>query len=359
MKRVLFAVPSLSLGGAEKVVTRLSSGLVKKGYEVGIVIFYRCEKEYSIDDKVKIMNISNGTVDDYKKLSKQQRLRKIRKYIKEFKPDCIFPFLNHVCIYLFIACLFTKYRRRITFTENNNPKYAERESFRKKYFLQNFVKNIVAQNSGEKSFLSKYQQKKTYIIANPIDDIYINFEKKLEKTPKHIISIGRLHEQKNYPLAIEVFSRVLKKYPDMQYHIFGQGKDKEKLEKLIESYGLQGKVILEGFSINIENTYKNADIYLMSSNYEGLPNALAETLAAGIPCVSTDCEYGPNDLIENERMGILAKVDNANSLTNAILKMIKNYSYYSQNAKYTKNVMKTKYSIEKITEEWVKIIELD
>ena len=357
MKKILFIVPSLSNGGAEKVVAKVSSAITNKDYKVLILVFYSCDNQYTTDKKVEIINLSNGFFVDYANISRINRLMKIRKIIKDYNPDAIIPFLNYVCIYTFISLIFSKFIKRIIFTERNNPKFSNKILIRIKYLMQKFVKKIVVQNSGQQLLLSNNDIKKSVIIPNPIDDKYLEYKKEFSNIPKHIISIGRLSDQKNYPLAINAFNNVLKKYPNLLYHIYGKGEDKEKIESLIKELNLEGKVILEGFTTDINKIYENADIYLMTSNFEGMPNALAESLAVGIPSISTDCEFGPIDLIDNEDMGILVKEHSVEAVENALIHMIEKYGYYVSKSNYVKETMKERYSLDKITGEWIKVLE--
>ena len=225
MKKVLFVIPSLSNGGAEKVVSKISSGLVNKGYSVTLLTFFDCEKEYTIDEKVKRINLSNGSEKDYNQIGTLKRFKSLRKKIKEVDPDTIFPFLNHVCIYTFVSCVFSKYRRRIVFTERCNQKFTNKKNRLVKNLCQIFVKRILVQNNGQRLDLSKFNQRKATIIANPIDSIYLDYNVNLKNECRHIVSIGRLSDQKDYPLAINAFERVLGKYPELTYHIFGKGED--------------------------------------------------------------------------------------------------------------------------------------
>lgn len=357
MKKILFIVPTLSNGGAENVVARISSRLVHKGYDVSVLIFYNCEDEYSIDSKVKIINLSKGKYKEYKKISRINRFYKIRKIVKLLDPNEIIPFLDYICLYTFISLVFTKYIKRLNFTERNNPKYANKKIYLVKKILQIFIKKIILQNKGQQSLLTKREKKKSFIIPNPIDDKYFDYQKEMNIRPLHIISIGRLSEQKDYSLAINAFSKIVKNHPNLTYHIFGKGEDKEKIENQIKEMNLKEKVILEGFTTDIDLIYKNADIFLMTSLYEGMPNALAESLAVGIPSISMDCDFGPRDLIENEQMGILIKDHTVDATVNALSDMIENYNYFSLKAEQRKNIIKSKYSLEKITDEWIKFIE--
>lgn len=356
MKKILFVIPTLSNGGAEKVVSKISSGLVDQGYDITILNFYECDNEYLINKKVK-RNFLSKHEDAYKRINTLKRLKLIRKIIKENNPDEIICFLNHVCIYIFISLIFTKFRKRITFTERCNPKYSNPKIIKIKNIFQRFVKKIIVQNTGQQSLLNNKDKTKSWVVPNPIDERYLNLENTINTIPKHIISIGRLEDQKDYPLAINAFNNVLKKYPNLIYHIYGQGNDKEKIKSLIKELNLESKIILEGFTTDINKVYENADIYLMTSKFEGMPNALAESMAVGIPSISTDCEFGPRDLINNEDMGILVKNHTIEDIENALLEIIENYSEYASKSKKVKEVMRDRYSLKKIIEEWIKVIE--
>ena len=358
MKKILFIIPSLSNGGAEKVVSQISSGLCNENYEVAVLVFFNHNNSYELNDNIKLINLSNGYEEEYNRISKINRLKKIRKKIKEFNPDIIIPFLDHICIYTYFSTVFSKYTKKIVFTERNNPKFLNKKLVKVKKILQYlFIKKIIVQNHGQFECLPKKVQNKTYIISNPISFKYLVYEKELNDIPIHLISIGRLLDQKDYPLAINAFNNVLKKYPNLIYHIYGKGEDKDKIEKLIKELNLEGKVKLEGFTTDINKVYENADIYLMTSKFEGMPNALAESMAVGIPSISIDCEFGPSDLIDNENMGILVKEHTIEAVEKALLYMIENYNIYSFKSKYVKERMKERYSLDKITNEWIKVIE--
>lgn len=143
----------------------------------------------------------------------------------------------------------------------------------------------------------------------------------------------------------------------MSYHIFGIGDEKEKLKNLTIELGIEKKVVFEGFTNDIDKIYKDSDIYLMTSRFEGMPNALAESMAVGIPVVSTNCEFGPSDLIENDGMGILLKDFEVNTLYERLCDLIENYELYIRNAIKTKKYISFKYCNEAIIQKWIDTFE--
>jgi glycosyltransferase involved in cell wall biosynthesis len=129
---------------------------------------------------------------------------------------------------------------------------------------------------------------------------------------------GRLSEQKNHKMMIDAVKIVANKYNDVCLRIYGVGELEGQLRSYINELSLENNVKLMGRSYELYNVYKNADLYVMSSNYEGMPNALAEAMAIGLPCISTDCRTGPRDLNDDETNGFLVPCNDANALAEKI-----------------------------------------
>ncbi len=355
-KKILFVIPSLSNGGAERVVSKISTELTKYDYDVNILKFYNTDKDYSVGEKVSIYNLSNGNLEDYKKIGTLKRLKLIRRKIKEINPDDIFPFLDHVYIYVYTALFFTRFKKMIYYSMRNNPKFQEKKQIILINFFNSFAKKIIVQNQGQKEYFSKRKQRKIIVIPNPIDEKYLNFGKKFNVFPKQLFSVGRLEKQKNYELALNSFAHIIKDYPDLKYIIFGKGSLKEQLIDMCEKLNIKDKVEFKGFTSNFEDIYKQGDIFVMSSIYEGMPNALAEAIAVGVPVISTNCEFGPNDLILDSKVGILVNDFTIESFTKGLKSIIDNYGYYVSKSDYRKKVIYDNYSLEKIVRLWIDIL---
>jgi len=355
-KKILFVVPALSNGGAERVVARISSELCKYDYDINILVFFSMDNEYEVHEKVKIHNLSKGTFDDYKRIGTLKRLRLIRKKVKEINPDVILPFINHIYIYTALATLFSKFSKRTYFLVRDNLNY---QNFKKRFlisFLNNFGKKIIVQNQGQKDYFSKRKQKKTYIIPNPMDNKYLEYQKDFRETPIRLISVGRLEKQKNYELALHSFAKATRKHSNLEYVIYGKGSLQESLLSLCRELNIEDKVQFKGFCSDFKEIYGTGDIYLMSSHFEGMPNSLAEAIAIGLPVISTDCDYGPRDLILDSKIGTLVKENNEEEFTNALLNMIENYHHYSSLNNYRKEIIKENFSIDKIIKLWMSIL---
>ena len=140
---------------------------------------------------------------------------------------------------------------------------------------------------------------------------------------KEIVTVGRLEPQKNQKLLINAFSELAKKFPDYTLVIYGEGSLRKKLEKYIESKGLKDRVFLPGAKNNIQEYIKDASLFVLSSDYEGIPNALIEAMAIGLPCVSTDCSPGgARELITNGENGVIVECRNSNELATAMARLL-------------------------------------
>jgi glycosyltransferase involved in cell wall biosynthesis len=157
---------------------------------------------------------------------------------------------------------------------------------------------------------------------NQVSDSFFDVERGGE--PHDIVSVGRLTAQKNQALLIRAFARIAGRTKE-KLRLYGAGELREELQALIESLGLSERVRLMGLSGNVAGDVRNARMFVLSSDYEGLPNALLEAMAMGLPCVSTDCQGGgPAMVIENGVNGLLTPIGDEEALAAAMLRLLQN-----------------------------------
>ncbi len=137
-----------------------------------------------------------------------------------------------------------------------------------------------------------------------------------------VLAAGRLINQKDFPTLLRAFSLVVKTMP-AHLVILGEGKDRGKLEKLVEILGISDNVAFLGFQRNPFKYMSKASVFVLSSLHEGFGNVIVEAMACGTPVISTDCKSGPGEIIENEKSGILVPVGNPQSLSEAIIRVLK------------------------------------
>ncbi len=353
----MFVVPSLSKGGAERVVSILASELVKKGKEVNILTYYKTDQDYPVDKRVNIHCLSGGYEADYRKLSKIKRISLTRKFIKQEKPDIVLPFLGIVCVRTWFSCLFTgitvAQTLRINFEQEGGSVFKKKL---RKYLIEHSKLSLV-QNEEQKKSFSKSAHKNIYVLPNPISTQYIELEHNKSTDKKRIVAAGRLEDQKNYPMLFSAIKELLKTNNNFTVEIYGDGSLKEQLSKQIVDMELQNTVKLMGRANNLVPVYKEADIFVMTSDYEGMPNALMEAMASEVACVSTDCPTGPSDLICSGENGFLVPVGEYKECAKSIAMLLDNDELLCSMGKKARQAITDNYMPEKITEKLISICE--
>lgn len=320
--KILFVSGNLSDGGAQRVIAVVSSALAERGHDVSVLLFARNEKEYPLSPKVKLTAIRDSFAE-YSKMSALARTAFIRSYLKQLQPQAAVGFLEGGYA-LYLASVGMKFPK--VASARIDPKVllekkGSRAMLDRLWF--NAADAVVLQTSRQKQHAGNTRWKNQTVIANPVSDAA------LEKPPhdytrpcRRIVMAGRLAKQKNYPMVFAAMEQVLAKYPDAVVNIFGKGGLEQQLGQQIEEKGLQNSVFLRGWTQDTLGEYEKGDIYVLSSDYEGMPNALMEAMAAGLPCVSTDCDTGPEDLITDGENGFLIGVNDADALARRLIEIM-------------------------------------
>ena len=320
--RILFVSGNLCDGGAQRVISVVASGLAEQGHDVSLLLFARNEKEYPISEKVRITAIRENFAE-YSQMSGFARTAFIRKYLKELKPQAAVGFLEGG-YGLFLASLGMKFAKVASARIDPAVLLQEKGSralINKMWFSA--ADAVVLQTNRQKLHAKDTGWKNQTVIANPVSDAALEVAPhNYDRACRRIVMAGRLAAQKNYPMVFAAMEKVLKKYPDAVLDIFGKGGQEAQLQEMIAQKHLQNNVTLCGWTQNTLSEYAQSDIYVLSSNYEGMPNALMEAMAMGLPCVSTDCDTGPEDLITDGENGYLVPVDDADALAERLVRIM-------------------------------------
>lgn len=348
--KILFYIGNLRKGGAERVVATLSNKLVEKN-EVIIITTTDEKVEYSLDKSIKLFSLKNFDGNKNPLVKNIIYLKRLKDYIKEIDPDIILGFLPEPSYRLLILKPFIK--SPVIISDRNDPKieYASLKSRTIMKFLYKRADGFVFQTDEARDYFCKKIQDKSIVIANPVDDRFLK-TKYVGYKSTEFINVGRLNEQKNQILLIESFKDVIKKYPNYKLLIYGEGSLKNELSMYIKDNKLNNNVKLCGNVDDIENILKDKKGFILSSKYEGMPNALMEAMAVCVPCISTDCPCGgPRELIKNNINGLLVKSNDKNELVSAMYKIIENDKMCKKIAMSAKKNMNN-YSCDKIVSKW-------
>lgn len=323
MKRILFLINIISGGGAERVVSVWASQLVKRGFDVSILVNTRSSEEYHVHNKVKIYSLANNEREFFG-LGKVERIMAMRKCIKNIAPDIVIPFLERTQIWtMFVTIGMRLYRVE---TVRNSPWRTEIGKILKIFWKKCFKRanKVILQTPEQGEYFSKKVQKKCVVIPNPLAEQYLGkINRDYSNRITKFIAAGRLDSQKNYPLMINSFAEVAKENKEITLDIFGAGEKGyiENLQALIDSLEMTDRIVLRGRTPNLIDEYKNAHAYLMTSDFEGMPNALAEAMATKLVCISSNCKTGPKDLIDDNINGFLFNVGEKEELSALIKKV--------------------------------------
>lgn len=343
---IVFCVDSLARGGAGKVVSILASNMAKKGNNVSVVPVFDDRIQYDICQLVRVNPVSKGDVQ----ISVQQRIRIIRDFCKKNDAEIVVAFLVDISIYVILASFFQRWK--VIISERNDPGHPAGPRLEMaRNILYRFADGFVFQTKDAKDYYADRIRNKSIVIFNPIVSNFIY--PYTGQRSKRIVSVGRLVEQKNYRLAIDAFKEVHQIYPDYIYEIYGDGELKEELEQYIYVVGLSGCVKLMGQRKDVLNEIKDASLFLMTSKYEGMSNALIEALALGIPTISTDHPIGgARELIVDGVNGYLVPVNNKKELVYKMNYLLKNTDI-GINMTSEAERFREKLDESKITDQWM------
>lgn len=350
MKRHIFFIGTLCNGGAERVVSILASQMARQGITVEILTYYDREISYEIDSQVIISAVETKSG----KKGKLSNLLWLRKYFRE-NAKIIISFLAPFNM-MAIAANFGNSVPIIVADRNDPTRIPANKLMRKlRDILYGFATAVVVQTKQNQAYFSKIVQKKSHVIYNPIDLKGNEGSALHTQKEKKIVTAGRLMPQKNQKMLIQVFCNVLKRYPDYELYIYGEGPSREELEQFIEKLGIRNHVFLPGNVKDIHDRIKDAEIFVLSSDYEGMPNALIEAMCLGLPVISTKVS-GATDLIINDKNGILVEVNSLEQLQAAMLELIENKQKRSNIAKEAVRLAH-RLDATLIMEQWIKVIE--
>jgi len=306
-------------GGAQRVIAQLLKNWSGLGVQTTLISVYPNEVFYELPEQTEHIAITaradNGNVD------KLVRYKQLRGHLKMLKPDVVLALPEEIGIYVVLAMLGSGIP--VVVSERNNPwvmpdKKISRIARRLAY---PFVKGLIFQTKKAASFFPKSQQKKGIVLPNPLEagrlpQVYEGAREKI------VISAGRLEKQKNFPLLIRAFALFHEKHPDYRLVIYGEGSLRQELEQLAAELLPEGSWELPGQVSDLTQRLGRAELFALSSDYEGVPNVLIEAMAVGTPSVSTDCAPGgAAELIENGKNGLITPVGDATLLSDGLCRL--------------------------------------
>lgn len=321
--KIAIVTNSLSLGGAERISVLLAEWLNSKGYEVAIITLKRDNKKiYEVNPKIKRMAINgeNGS-------SSFDIILNLRRTLKEYNPSLILVMGVPLSIYTVPASLGLSIP--LIVSERNDPAHFAGRKITKflSRFLMRYAKGFVFQTNEAMNYYSKSIRNKGIVIPNPLTSSNLPEPYKGVRR-KRVVTVGRLVPQKNHELLISAFKEIVSEFPEYTLTIYGEGIDRPKLSNKINEEKLSNNVFLPGEKSNIYSEIIDAELFVLSSDFEGMPNVLIEAMALGLPVISTDCSGGgASSLIEDRMNGVLVPVGNKDEMVSAMKAVLLNKEF--------------------------------
>lgn len=317
--RVLFYISTIAGGGAGRVMANLANMLCGNGHECTLVTTFKAEGEYTLESGVRRVWLYD-TKPGGSLLSKNFAIiRKLRSWIRIIKPDVVVSFLGEPNIRTVIATIGIGVKTVLSVRNDPSREYKGKlQVFLAKTIFKR-ADAIVFQTEDAKAWFPSKIQQKGVVIPNSVDERF--FKTQLSENRSGIVAIGRLCPQKNHSMLIEAFSMIAGK-TDENLTIYGPG-DSSHLKELARKLGVGDRVFFPGPTADVPAVLAKAKIYVLSSDYEGMPNSLMEAMAIGLPCISTNCPCGgPRDLFGDELRHFLVSLGDVKEMSDRMVELL-------------------------------------
>lgn len=313
--RVLLFIHSLHGGGAERVAADLSAHWADMGREVMVVTQASAEGDvYTLHPKVRREVLyTAGEGGGLRGIwSNVQRVRALRRVIKSFRPDIVLGMMTTASVLSVLACAGLSCR--VIATEHTHPPSQTLSGFWQRLRRLTYPRaaSVVALTRGTADWLAQHVPgSKLAVIPNPVHFPLPRAEPVLTPVSgdgrKRLLAVGRLHADKGFDLLIQAYAQLAASHPGWDLVILGEGDERPALEAQVREAGLASRIFMPGRAGNVGDWYESADLYVLTSRFEGLSNTLLESMASGLAAVSFDCDTGPREIIREGVDGVLVR----------------------------------------------------
>jgi len=359
--RCTLIIYSLTSGGAERVISNMANYWAAKGWEINILTFDDDKKKpfYDLDSQISHIPLGiagqspNPIIGIWNNLT---RIQPLRTAIIRSKPNVVISFLHQTNEIVLLATRWLNVP--VVVSERNDPasETTGKVWVKLRQWTYPFADRIVVQTKRAGDYFSSKLQERICVIPNPV--LLPPDEKKISDkllSDRSLIGIGRLEPQKGFDLLLEAMAKLKDCYPEWTLTILGEGELRPQLESLRNELGLGDRVHLLGRVKNPHEFLKQADIFIMSSRFEGFPNALCEAMACGLPVISTDCPNGPREIIRDGVDGILVPNEDVSTLATAMERLMSDGKERQRLADRAKEVTE-RFGLEKVMSLWELLI---
>lgn len=321
MKHILIINNGLAGGGIERASVSLANFFYSKGIQVSVLALYKSEKFFDLDNDISFYEpqFSRHKMSKYWYLIKM--IFYLRQSVKKINPDTILAFGEWTNPYVVLGLSGLKYPLFVSDRMGPMAKLPLISEYIRRNYYKKTTGIIAQSNFGKEVLEKKTKALNIHVIYNPVNCV----EKVKCLIKNRIVSVGRLEEVKGHEFLIKAFAKLENK--DWELSIVGDGSLMKKLKSLVNSLGIEDRVFFHGHLKDFRLQLSEAKIFVLPSLSEGFPNALIEAMSVPLACIATDTFNGHNEIIENERNGLLVQPGNIDQLTFSISQLINNTEF--------------------------------
>ena len=316
--KIAFFIGQMGCGGAERVISLLANDYCRRGWDTDIVMLLGNDLFYRLEPGVRLVDLSGGGGSYLKRAP--YWLKEVRGYLKKEKPDRVVSFIGRINALVLTAALGMKIP--VVVSERNDPRHDGRGKYMLAYCdaLYRTARAVVFQTKAEQECFSHAVKDRGVIIPNPVS---VEGAARREQEGFHVVTAGRLAPQKNQAMLIDAMEIVRREIPEAKCTIYGEGELRQALERYVREKGMKDTVSLPGHALDIHERIADASVFVLTSEYEGLPNALIEAMMLGIPCITTDYP-GAEEVMENGVTGLIVPRGDAGALAGKLIELARN-----------------------------------
>lgn len=333
--RITLFISALSGGGAERVTCNLANFLTGRGHRVEILTMGQAPAAEPLAEGIREIPLLLDKERMNPLFDIAKRVFRLARYMKKQKVDAYVVLLPVPTLLMLGFAFLTK--APIIVSERADPTVYSKKIQKSLQKMCKKASGWVFQTEEAQAWYEPHLKgTEAKVIPNAINPAFLRPVYKGERE-KVIIGAGRLNGQKNFSLLISSFAAIAEEFPEYKLRIYGKGGLLESLQNLAKEKGIGDRVEFPGFATNMPEVLERASMFVLSSNYEGMPNALMEAMASGLPCVSTDCGGGgARFLIRDGENGLLVPQKDEKAMAEAMRKILSNSEFaekLSQNAR--------------------------
>ncbi|MBD2002389.1 MULTISPECIES: glycosyltransferase family 4 protein [Cyanophyceae] len=361
MTKITIVISNMSLGGAQRVISTLMNYLEGKGWDITLLTMEQSSTTsfYYLEPSIKYFRLGIAGYSASFLSALQNNLKRIytlRQSIRHSQPDVVISFVDEMNVVALLATRGLNIPVIVSVRTDPGVSPLSRSWQQLRKWTYSWADKIVVLTETAKNFFSPKLQSRISIIPNAA--LPPKVEKNIsgqQLAKPAVIAAGRLAEEKRFDLLLQAFAKIKDRHPQWTLTILGEGELRPQLESLLDKLGLCDRVYLPGAVKNLYEFLQQADLFVMSSRFEGFPNALCEAMACGLPVISTDCPSGPREIIRDGVDGILVPNEDVEALSSAMGRLMSDEKERQRLAVRATEVIE-RFSLEKVMGMWEAVI---